>query len=147
MKRKLFAASLAAAVSAGFCGCTTIRELPRAERAAEETPEQALCRELLMAFLKNDGKKFCGLLPEDSRKNFTVEIFEKTRKSIVESQGEPVSFQYVTSLEMTALTPHVWKIRFQRENKDGEKFTSEVLFRIITGKIDGRPVITSFQFI
>jgi hypothetical protein len=62
--------------------------------------------------------------------------------------GEPISFRYVTSLELTALRPHIWKIRFQRTDPRNEKkFTSEALFRIITGTIDGKPVLIGFQFI
>ena len=98
--------------------------------------------------MKNDAKTFLGAMPEEARKKFNEKQFAASRKSILESMGEPISFCYVTSLEMTAFTPHVWKIRFQRTDpRNDKKFTSEALFRIITGKIDGKPVLIGFQFI
>ena len=62
--------------------------------------------------------------------------------------GEPISFQYVTSLELTTFTPYIWKIRFERTDpRNGKKFTSEILFRIVTGKLNGKPVLIGFQFL
>lgn len=131
-------------------GCITgVRELPAEIRKTEpQGADYEFCRKLVVAFMKNDAKTFLGAMPEEARKKFNEKQFAASRKSIIESMGEPISFRYVTSLEMTAFTPHVWKIRFQRTDpRNGKKFTSETLFRIITGKIDGKPVLIGFQFI
>ena len=135
-----------------FCssGCTVIKEYPAAESSVKVNPQEyELGRKLVSALVKNDGKAFVALLPEETRSKYTVESLEKTRKSIVESLGEPVAFSFFTALELPALTPQIWKIRFCRTNlKSGEKFYSEVLFRVITGMFDKKQaVITGFQFI
>ena len=148
-KKTIMIGILALGAAVLLPGCTTIRELPRETRKAE--PQGArydLCRELLKAFLKNDSKAFLSLLPEDTRKMLTKQQFEATRKSVVDSMGEPISFCYVTDLELAAFTPHIWKIRFKRTDaKSGKEFTSEVLFRIVTGTLDQQPVIIGFQFL
>lgn len=130
-------------------GCTTIRELPMEQRKGEpQGADYDACRTLLKAFIRNDAKAFLNCLPEEMREKFPEKQFAASRKSIIDSMGEPISFQYVTALEMTAFTPHIWKIRFERTDpRNGKKFTSEILFRVITGKLDGKPVVIGFQFL
>ena len=133
-----------------LCGCATgIRELPAEIRKTEPRGEEFdFCRRLVIAFMKNDARTFLAHVPEEARQKFNEKQFAASRKAIIESMGEPISFQYVTALELTAFTPHIWKIRFQRTDpRNGKKFTSEALFRIITGKLNGKPVLIGFQFI
>ena len=148
-KEILLAACLA---SAGLFapGCATpIRELPAEERKTGPQGEEfAFSRELVLAFMRNDAKGFLKHLPEEVRGKFDEKKFAASRKSVLESLGEPISFRYVTSLELTTFTPFIWKIRFQRTDpRNGKKFTSEALFRVITGKLNGKPVLIGFQFL
>lgn len=104
-------------------------------------------RKLLKAFLANDGKAFVNLLPARLQKEFDRQKFDLTRKAVTESMGEPVSFRYVTALEMVSVTPHIWAVRFKRVSRDGkEEYFSEMLFRVITGTLDGKPHIIGFNF-
>ena len=67
------------------------------------------------------------------QEQFTVEKFRETRERIVRELGEPVSFRYLTTLEMTALKPNIWAVRFKRVNPVSKKeFYQEVLFSIVT---------------
>ena len=151
--KKIFFASVFAVIL--LTGCTVISELPpeslsAADRtAAVNTEEYELCRKLLTAFIKNDAGSFVAMLPDEVQKKFGVKEFEAARKQVVTSLGQPVSFAYVTKLELAPLTPHIWKVRFERSGirKKDETFHSEALFRVITGKVNGKAVITSFQFI
>ena len=151
MLQKLILLPLAAiALLSGVVGCTVVREYPAEEKAAENKQlEHELARELLHAFVTNDSAKFVSLLPVDMGKKFDEAAFRKYREKLVKSVGEPISFTYLTTLELQALTPQIWKVRFRRVNsKNGQEFTSEVLFRVITGMSDkNNAVITSFQFI
>ena len=131
-------------------GCIVVREYPAAEKTAEvKKQEIEIARELVKAFVTNDAKAFVSLLPEEVRTKFNEESFARTRKAVTDSVGEPISFTYLTSLELPALTPQIWKIRFSRVNlKKEQEFTSELLFKVITGMTDKKSaVITSFQFI
>ncbi|MDD3153879.1 MAG: hypothetical protein PHS41_03355 [Victivallaceae bacterium] len=140
----------AALLLPGITGCVSpVREMPQVELAKEpKTPEHELCRKLLIAFLNDDAKSFVKLLPTDTRKNFDVKEFNKTRKALTSTIGEPVSFRYLTRLEFVSLTPHLWLIRFKRTDKKGQIFYSEALFRIITGRAaDGTVLVISFHFL
>lgn len=120
------------------------RKLSKTQQVIEE---YQLSRKLVSAFLKDDGKNFVDLLPAKLRQEFNVEKFKVTRQAVASSMGEPVSFRYVTALEMTSVTPHIWAIRFSRISRDEkEEYTSEMLFRVITGYLDGKPYIIGFNF-
>ena len=147
MKKNLVSAAMLALVCI-FSGCTVIKELPPETGSAVPDAEYELGRHLLEAFLSGDGEEFVSLLPEEAAEKFGVKEFEASRKALTESLGEPISFSYVTELELPVFTPHIWKVRFRRQDlRSGETFTSEALFRVITGKIDDRPIITAFQFL
>ncbi len=149
MRKALALAGLIAGAAAASGCATGVRELPAEVRKTEpQGADYQFSRQLVIAFMKNDAKTFLAAMPEEARKKFNEKQFAASRKSILESLGKPISFSYVTSLEMTAFTPHVWKIRFERTDpRNGKKFTSEALFRVITGTIDGKPVLIGFQFI
>ena len=148
--RKVFLLILNCLALLFLSACASIRELPveKSNPQGGRTADYQLCRELLTAFLKNDGKKFVELLPETLRSSFTEDNFKATRKAVLASAGEPVSFQYVTQLELMTFTPHIWKVRFKRTDlRTGKEYSSELLFRVIVGWVDRKPVITSFQFL
>ena len=149
MSKALALAGLIAGAAAASGCATGVRELPAEVRKTEpQGADYQFSRQLVIAFMKNDAKTFLAAMPEEARKKFNEKQFAASRKSILESMGKPISFSYVTALEMTAFTPHVWKIRFERTDpRNGKKFTSEALFRVITGTIDGKPVLIGFQFI
>ena len=151
MLKKLFLAMFAGAILLTFGnGCVIIKEYAPEANAVKINPaEQELARQLLQAFIKNDAKTFVSLLPDETRKNFTVDNFKQTRKSVIESIGEPISYTYMTTLELSALHPQIWKVRFKRYNVNRTKeFTSEVLFKVVTGMSDRKTaVITGFHFL
>ncbi len=132
-----------------LAGCSTVRELPAEQLAKEpDSPEHRLCRELLICFLNNDSAGFIRRLSPDTAKNFKKEEFDRTREALKKTIGVPVSFQYLTKLEFVAVTPMVWKVRFERTGRDGKKYCSEALFRIITGRApDGSVLVIGFNFL
>ena len=149
--KKTFAMLLFSVVAAAlFSGCVVIKEYSTPEeKITVRKQEYDLAKELITAFIKNDADKFVSLLPEETRKTFNAEKFAQTRKSVIDSIGEPVSFSYLTALEFTSLTPQVWKVRFRRYNVNRTKeYTSEVLFKVVTGMTnDNEAVITAFHFL
>lgn len=150
LKKSIVSMFAAAFVMFGVVGCTTVKDVyDPAEEIKVSQAEYELGKAVLSAFVANDAEKFINLLPEETRTAFNVETFKKTRKSITDSVGEPISFYYVTTLELPSLSPQVWKVRFKRENTNKSKvFTSELLFRIVTGITkENEAVVTSFQFL
>jgi len=130
------------------CGCTVISELPpEALQKENDSPEFLQCRKLLIAFLKDDASGFVNALAPELRDKFPEEKFKLTRAQLVKQLGEPVSFRYITTLEMTALKPNLWAVRFKKTNQQsGKEFHQEVVFRAVTARVDGRANIISFNF-
>ena len=150
MSNKMTFAAVALLVSVSFLsGCVVVKEYAPQKDAVEiSKQEYALARQLLQAFIKNDAKTFVSLLPEETRSKFTEESFAASRKSVIESVGEPVAYSYITTLELAGFHPQIWKVRFRRYNVNRTKtFYSEVLFKVITGMADKKDaVITGFSF-
>ncbi len=148
LKVRVVAALLCLAGLSG-AGCVNyIQELPPETAGLPSGEGYQKSRALLDAFFNDDAESFCAMLPENFRKEFTPQHYQATRKSLVDSMGEPVSFSYVTSLELPVFTPHIWKVRFRRlRPDDGMSFTSEALLRVITAQLDGETIITAFQFL
>ena len=132
----------------GLTGCVTVKEYaPQAEQLTVSKEEYELARRLLQAFVKNDADTFVSLLPEETQTKFTAEEFAKTRKALLESVGEPIEYSYLATLELPALHPQIWKVRFKRWNVNRSKeFTSEILFKVVTGMVKKQAVITGFNF-
>ena len=133
-----------------LCGCTTVSELP-AEKVSQEcsTPELQLCRELLIAFVKDDANAFVSRLTPENQKSFKKEEFDAARQNMLKTVGEPVSFRYLTSLEFVTLQPHIWVVRFKRTDLTKKKeFFSEALFRVVTGRDkNGNIYVLGFKFL
>ena len=148
MLRNVAVAAALALAGATFGGCTTISELPPEEvKKQGDTPEYTLAREMLIAFLRGDARGFVSHLTPEVQKQFNAAKFKETRSNIVKNLGEPVSFRFLTTLEMTALKPNVWAVRFKRVNPVSKKeFHQEVLFSIVTAEVDGKAHVISFNF-
>ena len=75
--RKVFLLILNSLAILFLSACASIRELPveKSNPQGGRTADYQLCRELLTAFLKNDGKKFVELLPETTRRAQTAKAY------------------------------------------------------------------------
>ncbi|MCQ2380233.1 MAG: hypothetical protein MJ025_04850 [Victivallaceae bacterium] len=132
-----------------LAGCTVIRELPSDFRIPEQNnDEYVLAAKILDSMLRGDYDLFRKSVPDNISSKFTKETFEESRKRVTDQLGTPVSYRYLTKLEMPTFSPFVWAVRFERYDLKMENtFHSEVLFRVITAKLDGKPVVTSFNFL
>lgn len=149
MKKILFALICGMAALLICTGCVVVKEYaPKQEKMSIAPQEYELARQLLQAFVKNDGDTFVSLLPEETRAKFNVETFEKTRKDLLKSVGEPIEYRYLTTLELDKLHPQIWIVRFKRWNVNRSKeYTSEIIFKVITGMTGKKTaVITGFNF-
>lgn len=152
-KRSVFlfrGAAIGILIAMSTAGCAAIpeKETPvKKEVSAPVIRPEENGRELLEAFLHQDAKAFVRALPEDLRKQFGEKEFEGAYKSIVETLGKPVSYEFGLRLENPLLTVSLWKVRFERKNTEGSPIHQEALFRVISGVIDSRPKIISFNFL
>lgn len=138
-QRFIFLALLA--IPAVFSGCATSGEV-REETNSAQT--EIRCGDVLLAaFLRNDSAAFAKALPAELREQFGKQEFENARASLTQSMGKPVSYAFVTPLEHPLVDISVWRVRFERRNKQGETVQQEVLFRVFSKN----NVIVSFNFL
>ena len=58
-----------------------------------------------------------------------------------------MSFRFLTTLEMTALKPNLWAVRFKRVKQPGGKeFYQEAVFRVTTARVDDEANVIGFNF-
>ena len=146
--KKVGSLLMAALLTVLFAGCTVVRELPATDAPAAAEADRKLGGELLKHFLAGDADKVCALLPDDLREKLEPAKVRESRKSVLETMGTPVSYRYVTAQELPNFTMNLWAVRFRRVNdKTGKEFHSEALFRVITGTVDDKPVIVTFNFL
>lgn len=122
----------------------------RSAEVTENTPvriEWEDGRKLAEAFVRGDAGAFTALLPEELRKRFGKAEFDRARGELSRTLGEPVSCCFETTLEHPLVGVSLWRIRFERRGTGGEVIHQEALFRVISGRADGRPAIISFNFL
>ena len=63
-----------------------------------------------------------------------------------EQFGRIRSAEFLTELRTPLVRNLVWKVRFERKNREGGTLEQDMLFRLVTGTLDGRPVVLNFGF-
>ncbi len=137
-------------IAMSTAGCASLSEKGAEAKKEESKPvirPEENGRELVEAFLRNKPKAFVEALPADMRKQFGEAEFDGAYKSIVETLGKPVSYKYAFQIENPFVTVSFWAVRFERKSEEGRILHQEALFRVISGVIDKRPKIISFNFL
>ncbi len=130
----------------GCAGRAEVRPANVPDAAAVQA-EQAIGGALVEAFVRNDAAAFVELLPEELRKQFGKPEFEQARNELRQTLGEPVSSRFETTLEHPLVGVSLWRVRFERRGAEGGSIHQEALFRVITGRPDGRAAVISFNFL
>lgn len=156
--RKIFTVAAAGIFAASLSGCAVLDSFRTEDGKKEDgkntakTPEVKKAGEnLVKAIVKNDAKAFLKELPENLVQDFGKKDFDKTRESMIRELGTPVSYTYLRNMAHPLATISIWVIRFERkvkDNKDGKEKTvvMEVLFRVVSGQIQGKETLLSFNF-
>ena len=150
MNWKLALTVLCAGVLLAGSGCATAKLSKdavgkTAQRTRKQPPQVG--SDLLRAFVQDDADAFLQLLPEVVREEFGIAGFRKTRQSMLEQLGKPVYYEYVLDLKHPTFTVSVWRIRCERITSDQSKMVwQDALFRVVTGKVDGKETLLSFNF-
>ncbi|MPM82598.1 hypothetical protein SDC9_129659 [bioreactor metagenome] len=129
------------------CASVALEETDRPAEAAVRPAVQENGAGLLRAFQANDAAAFTAELPPELRERFGRKEFDAARRSIGDTLGEPVAYEYLTTLENPLLTVSLWKVRFERKGADGKPIRQEGVFRVISAAEDGKYKVVSFNFL
>ena len=147
MKYKSFLLGIALVIYLISFGCAAVNHVDPENAALEKQQEIAMGESLIKAFQKRDIKLFYSNLTVEGRQVWGTKEFEFECRNIRERWGEIDSFRYLTQLEMEPTHQYVWAVKFKRNSSPGGKpVYQDVLFVILTGKIDGKAKVFLFGF-
>ena len=134
-----------------FSACTV---LPDSRAAAQESsPSEAspaeirIGNEILKAIKNNDFHLFQSCLKNGPAENLSRKDFEISRKNNEARFGELREFRFLDSLKTPTVRNLIWKAGFRRRGSAGQIIDQELLFRVVTGTLDGKTVVLSFGFL
>lgn len=104
---------------------------------------------MLAAIQKDDYDAFTAAY--DSRdKQLSPEEFQGSCSNFKKQFGEIISFRYLTELKTPLVDNNLWIVTFERyggEGKEKKRITQELLFRLVTGEIDGMTRVIGLGFL
>ena len=139
-----------------FGGCASTAPQPASEADAALNEGIATGEAMLAAFRDDDASAFLKQLPENVAERFGKKEFATARRNMKETMGDLESYQFLCPLEMPlegpegktpTLHPLIWKTRFLRKTASGRDVYQETLFRVVVGRLDGKPYVLSFGFL
>ncbi len=135
-----------------FSGCTVIPDSPArpsspAAGGEEINPEIRIGNAMLEAIRKEDFRAFRNCLRGGPAEELSRRDFETSMNQSRTQFGTLRKFRFLTSLQTPAVRNLIWKTEFQRKGSNGRRITQELLFRLVSGTLDGRPVVLSFGFL
>jgi len=111
--------------------------------------EMAIGDTILRAISENSYKLFRSQIAADQLKDFSENDFRTSQENMHKQFGKITAVKFLTALRTPAVTNLVWRISFERPGAGDDKkiIVQDMLFRLVTGKVDGRSKILSMGFI
>lgn len=101
---------------------------------------------VLKAMKNNRYRELALLLRDGPLSGMPEQDFRASERYMRERVGQIRSAVFLTELRMPLVRNLIWQVRFERKNRGGGILEQDMLFRLITGTLDGRPVILNFGF-
>lgn len=140
------------ALLAALPGCAAPRNCPesavpasQAGAGVENSPGIHLGTLLLEAMQNGDFETFTALWPEAE---VGENEFRTSREKFSAEFGEWKSSRYLTRLQTPLVENHLWVVTFERPESDGSGvIEQQMLFRLVTGEVDGKLTILGMGFL
>lgn len=150
--KRLSSVFIAASMLSALTACAYFGEhesTPGADAAENAKPdaERETGKRLLTAFSAGDYKSFAKGLPPDVASKFNAAEFDRTRNELLTTVGKVEGFEFLTELRTPVIRTFVWKVVLERKSEKGEPIRQDLLFRVLVGKLEGKPYVISFGFI
>ena len=129
-------------------GCASAKPGEPAEPVcAVRAADVQLGDNLLEALRTHDYDTFAKLWGNQDKK-MTPEEFKTSYETIEKQFGEMQSFSYLTELKTPLVQNRIWTVRFERKADQGkETVEQDLLFRLVTGEVDGKLQVLGMGFL
>lgn len=102
---------------------------------------------ILASFRDEDFAKLRKNIPGPLRSKMTEKDFRTSCGNWRGTLGKIKDFDYVLELDTPAVRNLIWKVGFERDDSDGNEVEQDMLFRLVTGNVDGETCVLSCGFL
>ena len=102
---------------------------------------------ILASFRDEDFAKLKRNIPGPLQSKMTEKDFRTSCGNWRDTLGKIRDFDYVLELDMPAVRNLIWKVGFERADSDGNEVEQDMLFRLVTGNVDGETCVLSCGFL
>ena len=136
----------------GLCsGCRTVTTGERGYAPPTEAADHEETRKLgdgiLQALRERDYRKLHENIPGDLAENVSEPDFLLSCRKLDDKFGKLQDFRFLTALETPAFDNLIWSSDFLKTGTNGKPIRRQLLFRVVTMRLDGKTKVVSFGFI
>lgn len=102
---------------------------------------------ILGAFRDEDFAKLKKNIPGPLQSKMTEKDFKTSCGNWRDTLGRIKDYDYVLELDTPAVRNLIWKVGFERAADDGDEVEQDMLFRLVTGNVDGETCVLSCGFL
>ena len=121
-------------------------EVPGADEAGLARSIE-LGNNILASFRDEDYARLVRNLPGPLGSKMTEKDFKTSCGNWRDTLGRIRDFDYVLELKTPAVRNLIWKVGFERDAADGDEVEQDMLFRLVTGKVDDETEVLSCGFL
>ena len=114
---------------------------------AELARSVELGNNILAAFRDEDFAKLRKNIPGPLQTKMTEKDFKTSCDNWHDTLGKIRDYDYVLELDTPAVRNLIWKVGFERADSDGNEVEQDMLFRLVTGKVDDETCVLSCGFL
>ena len=114
---------------------------------AELVRSVELGNNILAAFRDEDFGRLRKNIPGPLQTKMTEKDFKTSCANWRDSLGRIKDFDYVLELDTPAVRNLIWRVEFERDTADGKEVEQDMLFRLVTGKVDDETCVMSCGFL
>ena len=102
---------------------------------------------ILASFRDEDFGRLKQNIPGPLQTKMTEKDFKTSCANWRDSLGKIKDFDYVLELDTPAVRNLIWRVEFERGTADGKEVEQDMLFRLVTGKVDDEVCVLSGGFL
>ena len=114
---------------------------------AELVRSVELGNNILASFRDEDFGRLKKNIPGPLQSKMTEKDFRTSCGSWRGSLGKIRDYDYVLELDTPAVRNLIWRVEFERDTADGNEVEQDMLFRLVTGKVDDETCVLSCGFL
>ena len=133
-----------------FAACVVVEKDDFEMDAPEEadlTRSVELGNNILASFRDEDFAKLKRNIPGPLQSKMTEKDFRTSCGNWRATLGKIRDYDYVLELDTPAVRNLIWKVEFERDADDGDEIEQDMLFRLVTGNVDGETCVLSCGFL